>query len=448
MKIKLISPLMGLRPMDSEYKRVLSPSLALLVLAGLTPAEHEVVLADENAGPLRLDDQPDLVGIAVNVNTSPRAYELADHYRRRGIPVVLGGIHPGAMPEEAMEHADAICIGEAENVWADILRDAARGQLQQHYRSARPADLARTPFPRWDLLDTSKYLYTCIVCASRGCPFSCEFCYNSCAYVQHGYRTRPVSQVMAEIGRLGTRQVMFIDDNLIGDPEWTGQLLQAMQPLRLIWHAAVSANLVHHPGLMDLMQASGCRSLFIGFESINQDSLRLARKTQNKILQYEQLIAALHTRGIMVNASLAFGFDHDRPDVFDRTLAWLIANKVETMTGHILTPYPGTRLYRRLEQEGRITDRDLSHYDTAHVVFRPRHMSREELLQGYLGIYRRFYSWSGIWRRLPARAPNRLPFLLFNLGYRKFGKFTSRLARLGLMHRIGMLARRLAYGID
>ncbi len=448
MKVKLISPRMSLRPVDSEFKRVLSPSLALLVLGALTPPEHEVYVEDENVRPLDLEDRPDLVGITVNVDTSYRAGEIARSYRQRGIPVVVGGIHPSANPEEAQRYADAVCVGEAEEVWGKILDDAAAGRLHGKYFSERPADLAKTPIPRWSLLERSRYLYTNVVCASRGCPFRCEFCYNSAGYVHHHYRNRPIEQVVAEIGQLGTRHVMFIDDNFIGDVHWTRAFVRAIRPLGLRWNAAASANLVWHLDLLDEMRQSGCQSLFIGFETINQDSLGGVRKHQNKVGSFERLIREAHRRGIMVNASMVFGFDDDRPGVFEATLDWLVRNKVETMTAHILTPYPGTVLFERLQREGRILDYDWSHYNTSRVVFRPSHLTPEALYRGYLWVYRQFYSLRNILRRLPERPEQRIPFLLFNLGYRRSGRVTSWMARqLRLVHTVGRVARRLSYGI-
>jgi radical SAM superfamily enzyme YgiQ (UPF0313 family) len=447
MHIKLISPRMALRPMDSEYKRVLSPSISLLVLAGLTPPEHRVTVADENAGALDLDDRPDLVGITVNVDTAHRAYAIAEHYRTRSVPVIMGGIHASAMPDEALQHADAVCIGEAELVWQRILSDAGCGKLQPTYFSESPADLAATPAPRWDLVDRSRYLYTSIVCATRGCPFGCEFCYNSCPYTHKGHRARPVENVLREIEALGTRHVMFIDDNFIGDIAWTRRFADAVAGRGLVWHAAVSTNLVAHPDLIARMAESGCRSLFIGFESINAASIDSAGKSQNRTVLYEKLIGMLHAHGIMVNASMVFGFDHDHPDVFERSLEWLTVSRVETVTSHILTPYPGTQLHAKLEAQGRITDRDPAHYNTAHVVFRPANMSAQQLYDGYLRFYERFYSVANILRRMPLAPSCRIPYLLFNLGYRRFGKVTSVLGNVGLMSWLGRLARRLSYGI-
>ena len=445
MKIKLISPKMTLRPMDSEFKRLMSPSLSLLIVAGLTPPEHEVTIADENLQPLNLDDHPDLVGINVNVDTSTGAYRIAKHYRSRGIPVVLGGIHVSANPEEGLRHADAVCIGAAEGVWERMILDAQEHRLHGPYH--QELDMTQTPLPRWDLIDTQRYLYSNVICTSRGCPWQCDFCYNSCEYMQ-GHHTRPVQNVIREIHNLGTKQVLFIDDNLIGNIAWTHSLLAAMKPLGLTWHAAVSANLIQHLDLLDEMAASGCQSLFIGFESINAASLEGVNKQQNNVEVYESLIKEIHDRGMMVSASLVFGLDQDRPDVFEHTLDWLVRNKIETMTAHILTPYPGTRLFERLQQQNRITDYDWTHYNTSRVVFQPKHMTPEELRTGYLKLYRDFYSIKNIIKRLPSRPQQRKAYLLLNLGYRKFGKIAATIVtHLGLMHLYGRVARHLAYGI-
>lgn len=446
MKIKLISPRMSLRPMDSEYKRRMSPSLSLLTVAALTGPEHEVSLADENAAEWIPNDPTDLAGITINVDTSLRGYQIADHYRKRGIPVIMGGIHASANPDEALEHCDAVCIGDAEGNWPRILSDLQAGTLQSKYYQAAAPDLSATPPPRWNLLDPSGYLYTNIVAASRGCPFRCAFCYNSCPYV-HVHRNRPIKKVLEEIERLETRHIMFIDDNFIGNPQWTRRFIDAIRPLGLTWNAAVSANIISHLDLLDAMRASGCQSLFIGFETVNQASLDSVFKHQNRRHSFDRLVHEIHSRGIMINASLVFGLDHDGPDIFQTTLDWLVASRIETMTGHILTPYPGTALFKRMEEEGRIIDRDWSHYNTAHVVYQPRKMSRRELYQGYLWIYRRFYSLRNILKRQPLEPGQRLPYFLFNFGYRKFGKFTSALAGLGFMNGLGRLARRLAYGI-
>ena len=439
---------MSLRPMDSEFKRLMSPSLSLLVLAALTPIEHSIIIEDENANSLHLDDSPDLVGITVNVDTSNRAYQIAEYYRNKKVPVILGGIHVSANFEEALQFADSVCVGEAENVWLQILADVSIDQIKPKYYSTTMADPSKIPIPRWSLIQSKKYLYTNIIVASRGCPFKCEFCYNSCNYVHHQYRNRPIANVLEEINRLKTKHVMFIDDNLIGDIAWIRAFIEEIKPLGLKWNAAVSVNILNYLDLLDQMQESGCQSLFIGFESINEQSIQSVQKFQNKRKNYECLIDELHKRGIMVNASIVFGFDHDSYQVFRNTLDWLIENKVETMTAHILTPYPGTVLYQRFFAEGRIIDFDLSHYNTSNVVFIPKQMTQEELLKGYLWIYKEFYSFKNIFKRMPDHPKQKVPYLLFSLVYRKFGKVISKITNFGLMNSLGKLARKLSYDIE
>ena len=446
-KIKLISPKMSLRPMDSEFKRRMSPSLSLVTVASLTPPPHTVYIEDENIRSLDFTDQPDLVGVNVNVDTAYRAFEIAKIYREKGIKVIFGGIYAASNPDTVLEHGDSVCIGEAEEVWETIIRDCMTGNLQRVYRSI-VTDLSKVPLPQWDLISKQNYLYHNIIVTSRGCPFKCEFCYNSCDYITAPYRTRPIKEVVAEIERMNTKQVMFIDDNLIGNIKYVEELTSAIKPLGLLWHGAVSANILHHPQLIRNMRQSGCRSLFIGFESINPDSIRSVGKKQNKVEEYEILIKMLHDNDIMVNASLAFGFDHDTPGVFSETLEWLICNKIESMTAHILTPYPGTKLYKRLESENRIIDRDLTKYNTSNVVFLPKNMSPQQLKAGYLQIYKDFYSLKNIIRRKPDNKKLTAPYFMFNLGYRKYGRLTAFLGKMGWMNQIGKLGRKLAYGID
>jgi radical SAM superfamily enzyme YgiQ (UPF0313 family) len=450
MLIKLIQPRMTMRPMDTILKLRLAPSLGLLTLAALTPSEHRMVIADENVRTLDLTDHPDLVGITANVDNATRAYEIADGYRRRGIPVVGGGIHVSSVPEEAAQHFDAICVGNAERVWVDILRDAAAGKLRPTYQATTQLNGAEIPCPRRDLVRAGDYLFTNTLSTSRGCPFRCEFCYNSCAYAGSTIVNRPIADVLAEIRMLRTRHLMFIDDNFIGNPTWTREFLLALkaEPRSLKWNAAVSVNLVNHLPLLDLMAATGCNSLFVGFETINQGAMRDVSKRQNKVSAYSRLIDEIHRRGIMVNASLVFGLDGDDATMFRSTLDWLVENRVETMTGHILTPYPGTVLHQRLAAEGRIVDHDYVHYNTAHVVYRPLHLTPRELQAGYLWMYKEFYSFLNIWRRLPRSPRQRAPYLLFSIGYRKFGWMTALLAKIGLLGSVGRLSRRLAYHVE
>ena len=434
--------------MDSECKRRMSPSLSLITVASLTPVKHEVYIEDENIQKINYQDRPDLVGITVNVNTSSRAYKIAKKYRKKGVPVIFGGIHVSANPDEALLHGDSVCIGEAEEVWPRVIADLQKGRLKVKYFSSSPGNLENIPIPRWELINKSKYLYTNIICSSRGCPFRCDFCYNSSSYIHNQFRNRPIEKVVEEIKHLGTKQIMFIDDNFIGNLQWTKKFIKRIAPLKLTWHAAVTVNIVNDLELLDSVQLSGCKSLFIGFESINKYSIKSVHKQQNKIEMYDKLIKECHKREIMVNASIAFGFDHDTKDVFKNTIDWLVKNKVETMTAHILTPYPGTRLHKKLHDEDRIIDHNKDNYNTAHVVFEPKNMTKEELYKGYIWAYKNFYSFKNILKRMPKSKQRRMSYLLFNLGYRKFGKITSMLGKLGLMNYIGKIGRKLAYNIE
>ncbi len=446
MWIKLVSPRVTLRPMDSAFKRQMAPPLSLLTLAALTPDRHRVTVSDENVERLDLTDRPDLVGITVKADTAQRSWDIAAAYRRRGVPVVLGGIHPTACPEENVPHADTVVVGEAEELWGRVLEDVERGRLERLYRATSPPDLSLTPVPRWDLMPRHHYLYTNTLTIGRGCPWRCGFCYNSSPNLPAGYRAKPVEAVLREVASLGgDRHVMFIDDNFIANPAYARRLLQALAPLGLVWHTAVSADIGRHPDILDLMAETGCQSLFIGFETLNPANLAAARKRQNRVEEYGRTIDEIHRRGMMVDASVVFGFDADGPGVFRETTDWLIARKVETMTAHILTPYPGTAFHARLLAENRIFDHDLTHYNTSRVVFRPAGMTPEELEAGYLGAYRHFYSWASIFERLPADPRRRTPYLLFNLGYRKLGKVASAVGVVGLMRGLGRLAAKWAY---
>jgi radical SAM superfamily enzyme YgiQ (UPF0313 family) len=434
--------------MDSVYKRLLSPPLSLVTIATLTPKEHTVWIEDENVKKINLADKPDLIGITVNVDTSERAFKIAKYYRSRDVKVVFGGIHASANPELMLKHCDSVVIGEAEEVWSNLLNDFTKNQLKSIYKNDRITDVKNVPLPDWNFVDSKKYLYHNVVVASRGCPFKCNFCYNSSGYVSNPFRNRSIDEVLKEVENFGTKQILFIDDNFIGNIKWTRQFVQAIKDKGFTWHAAVSANIFYHKDLIREFAKSGCRSLFIGFESINEKSIMSANKRQNKVKEYEELISFLHENGIMVNASMVFGFDDDEPSIFKNTLNWLVKNKVETMTAHILTPYPGTVLYRQLLSENRITDFNPNKYNTSNVVFQPKKMTAEELRNGYLWIYKKFYSLKNIIERKPVNKTLQIPYFLFNFGYRKYGRITSFFGKLGLMSKIGQIARKISYGIE
>ena len=435
--------------MDTSLKARLAPHLGLLTIARIVEdCGHVAEVVNESLGRDEPSADVDLVGISASVDVLPRAKAIADAYERLGVPVVVGGIGVTTDTASARRLFSVLCIGPAEGHWPELLKDAKAGCLKAEYRTGPDFPGENLLPPSFRSVDTSHFLYSNVIAASRGCPFACDFCYNSAVKGVCGYRHRTVASVMEEIRSKRTRHIMFIDDNFIGDPAFARELLEAMRPLRLKWSAAVSANVADMPDLLDLMRETGCRSLFVGFESINAEAIAKVHKGQNRTARYEMLVDALHSRGIMINASFVFGLDGDDASVFDRTVEWVVRNRIETVTSHILTPYPGTALYARMRSEGRITDNNLSHYDTAHVVFRPKEMSAQELYEGYQKVYRDIYSFAGILRRLP-RAPSQvMPYLMFNFFYRKFGRLTEWLCGRFSFRGVGLLARRISYWIS
>jgi radical SAM superfamily enzyme YgiQ (UPF0313 family) len=433
---------MNKRPMDTDLKTCMSPSLALLTLLSLTPEGHETAIINENIEKIDFDCKVDLVGITITLDIMPRARQIADEFMRRGILVVAGGIHVTCCPEECRPHFSAICIGPAERVWAKILQDAETGCLRHEYNDMADFRGGEIVSPTYNFIERKKYLYTNVVLTSRGCPNRCSFCYNSCD--NRLYARRPIPNVINDINALGTRHILFIDDNFIGNPEYTHELLNKIDGMNLIWSAAVTANILNFPDLLDSMARTGCKSLFIGFESLNPSSLASVNKSNN-VTKYEALVDAIHSRGIMVNASMVFGLDGDDKNTFKRTLDWLVKMKIETLTSHILTPYPGTALHRSMRAAERIMDFDLGKYNTSNVVFKPAGMTADELYQGYRWMYRHFYSFKNIIARYPKSKMQRKSYLLFNLLYRKFGRLTSMAARIVPIGILGKLAAKISY---
>ena len=444
MRILLIQPRMNKRPMDSNLKTRMAPSLALLTLITLTPDGHEIILVNENMEKINFNENADMVGITITLDVMPGAARIAARFRERGIPVVAGGIHVTCDPDNCAPHFDAICVGPAERVWGRLVQDIEKHRLQRVYCDMENFRGCEIASPAYSRFEKEKYLFTNVVTTSRGCPNRCDFCYNSGARGIHVLR--PIPDVLRDIEALKTRHIFFVDDNFIGVPSYTEVLLHELRLMNLIWSAAVTTKILDHPGLLDRMAETGCQSLFIGFESINSKSLQGVHK-ENEVMRYAQLVEAIHSRGIMVNASMVFGLDDDGPDTFENTLNWLIEHKVETLTSHILTPYPGTKLHTRMEADGRICDYNLEKYNTSHVVFRPARLTEGELYKGYLWIYRKFYSFGSIVRRFPESKKQRKPYLLFNLLYRKFGRFVSCVSGLIPMRLLGKIAAHVSYRV-
>ena len=445
MIIKLIQLKMNKRPMDTDLKIRMSPSLGLLTIANLFKNDHNIILENENIKDINFEETVDVVGITVTVDVLPRAIEVAKIYRAKNIPVVVGGIHITAVPEDCLDYFDVISVGMAETTWPDIIKDLENKRLKKIYYCNTKITGNKIVSPAYNLINKKDYLYSNIVSTSRGCPFKCDFCYNSCNSYSNFYVNRPIKDVIKDIKTIGKKHIMFIDDNFIGNPKWTKEFLIAIEPLKLKWNAAVTANIANMPELLDLMAKTGCKSLFIGFESINNESLNNVHKKQNNVTQFEKLVDEIHKRGIMINASFVFGLDGDTKDTFNDTLKWIVENKIETVTSHILTPYPGTKLYDEMLQSNRIIDFDLSKYNTANVVFKPKNMTAEELYNGYINIYNEIYSLKNIFKRIPKSKEQIMPYLAFNLLYRKFGRLSEKVCKLLTFEKIGQVGELLAY---
>ena len=399
----LINPFYPKDPHASFGKHVLTPSLALTSIAAATPPNWEVALWDENLlqGAPPLDPFPAVVGITVHLTFARRAYELAAWYRARGATIILGGLHVLSCPDEAAPHANAIAIGDGVQLWPQILRDFDAGTLRPIYRADFRNDYRDDPAPRRELLPRASFLTTASLIATRGCHSRCGFCYLATDGLQMPYRVKDPAQIAAEFQAADQPYGVFIDNNLGSRPEYLRSLCHALRPLEKIWSAAVSIDVTNDPTIVREMARAGCTGVFVGFESLTDENLSAAHKKTPKAADYARRIQLFHDYGIQVNGSFVVGFDHDREDCFAALADWIEAQRLECATFHILTPYPKTPLYRQLESEGRLLHNDWDRYDTAHVVFRPRHMSPERLYEGYAWLYRRLFSHASIWRRRP-----------------------------------------------
>jgi len=417
----LINPFYPKDPHASFGKHVLTPSLALTSIAAATPMDWRVEYWDENllAGPPPHDPFPEVVGITVHLTFAQRAYALARWYRERGAKIVFGGLHVISCPDEVAPHADALAIGEGVQLWGEILNDAAAGRLQKVYRGDYRRPYRDDPPPRRDLLPRHAFLTTTSLIATRGCHSRCEFCYLSTRGLHMPYLMRDPQQIVDEFRADDQPYAVFIDNNLGSRPEYLCQLCRALRPLERIWSAAVSIDVTDDPTLVREMALAGCTGVFVGFESLSPANIADSRKKSPSPDDYARRVAILHDYGIQVNGSFVLGFDHDQPDVFARTVEWIEANRLECATFHILTPYPGTPLFEQMEADDRLLHKDWSRYDTAHVVFRPRHMTPEQLADGYACCYRRLFSHRSIWRRRPRDFQAVLPYLAMSYLYKR-----------------------------
>lgn len=398
MKVKMILPALteAKSPFWRPIKYSLFPPLGLATLAAYLIEDDEITLQDEHVETLKLDDEPDLVVIQVYITSAYRAYQIADHYRAKGAYVCLGGLHVTSLPEEAQAHADTIFTGPGEDIWPAFLKDYRAKRPKKKYVS-EIRTLENLPFPRRDLIKHHLYLVPNSIVVSRGCPHVCDFCYKE-AFFEGGrsFYTLSVDRALAEIESLAGKHLYFLDDHLLGNPHFAGSLFDGMLGMGRLWQAAGTVQSILKTGLLEKAVASGLRSLFVGFETLNPNNLVQQHKNQNLNRDYGQAIRRLHDLGVMVNASFVFGMDDDDETVFDRTVEWAIEHGIETATFHILTPYPGTALHQRVQAQGRITTTNWDVYDTRHAIIRHPRMTAETIEAGYWRAYREFYRWGNI----------------------------------------------------
>jgi radical SAM superfamily enzyme YgiQ (UPF0313 family) len=401
LNVKFILPAL-IEATDPDWRPVkysLFPPLGLATLAACLSPDDRAVIVDEHVEPLTLCDTPDLVVIQVYITNAYRSYRIADHYRRQGAFVCLGGLHVTALPDEAALHADAIFLGPGEQTFERFLDDFRVGAPRPVYASTSGRTLERIRPIRRDLIRRNCYLVPNSIVVSRGCPQHCDFCYKD-AFFQggRGFYTQRVDDALAEIERLPGRHLYFLDDHLLGNHRFAGALFDGMKGMRRLFQGAATVDSILRGDLIERAAEAGMRSIFVGFETLAPENLRNSNKRQNLGRNYKSVADRLHSLGILINGSFVFGMDEDDDDVFRRTVDWGIEHGITTATFHIQTPYPGTRLHARMVHDGRILTTDWNLYDTRHVVYRPAKLRSETLKEGYDWAYREFYRWRSITR--------------------------------------------------
>lgn len=410
MKITFVRPnLFDGRSFDAMHP------LCFAILRSLTPADVATSFHDERLEPIPVNEPTDLVAMTVETYTARRAYQIADAFRRRGVPVVMGGYHPTFLPEEALQYADSVVIGDAEGVWPQVVEDARRRRLQPIYRQDEFPPLGGV-MPDRGIFQGKRYAPVSLVQYGRGCKYNCNFC-SIRAFYGTVLRQRPVGEVIDEIKHCGSRTIFLVDDNIFVDTPRAMELFEALIPLRISWSCQVSIDIAHEPALVRLMARSGCINALIGFESLNPDNLAQMRKGWNlKYHNYQTSIEVFQDAGIMIYGTFVFGYDHDTPASFDEAVAFAIRNKFYLANFNPLTPTPGADLYRQLQEENRLIyerwwlDPDFRY---GQATFHPRGISAEQLTAGCLAARLRFNTWSSLWRRALAPRTNlRSPFRL------------------------------------
>lgn len=428
MKVKLILP--SLTEARSAFwrpiKYSLFPPLGLATLAAYLDDIDDVEIQDQHVESLTLNDTPDLVLIQVYITNAKRAYAIAQHYRDKGVYVALGGLHVTSLPDEAAQFADTIFLGPAEQTFPEFLKDFRAKSPKKRYVSTNGRTIQNQPPIRRDLIKREKYLVPNSLVISRGCPHHCDFCYKD-AFFKGGasFYTQRVDEILAEISRLPGKHLYFLDDHLLGNPRLATELFEGMRGMNRVFQGATTVKSILEGDLIEKAAQAGLRSLFVGFETFSPDNLRQSNKSQNLKADYERAVKRLHDLGIMINGSFVFGLDDDGPDVFKRTVDWGVSNAITTSTYHILTPYPGTRLFDSMQQSGRLLTTDWDLYDTRHVVYQSKGLLAKELEDGCWWAYKEFYRWSNIFKASFAHDSfqHQLKHLFYTGGWKKFEEF-------------------------
>jgi radical SAM superfamily enzyme YgiQ (UPF0313 family) len=394
------------------------PKLTLPLLAVYADGLFDVRIIDETVEDIDFNIKADLVAITVVTQLAHRAYEIAQEFRRRGTKIVMGGFHVYFFPDEAAEHADSLVIGEAEGVWEQLLLDFLAGKMKRRYQRDTPHSLVGLRKPRIDLVKREAYYTPNVIETARGCPHRCAFCAVT-LFWGHRHRFRPVPEVINEIRSMPPGAIVFVDDNIIGSPSRAKELFKAMIPLKRKWSSQADMRLAKDPELLELCAKSGCQWLLMGIESINTQNLEDVGKTRvNRVGEYEESIRTIQAAGINVLGSFIFGLDHDDKTVFDNTVQFCVDNRMSGANFYILIPLPFSKLFDKMEKEGRILHHDWSRYDGNHVVFRPMLMTPNELLEGYIYAYRSLYSVRSILKRSLRPRWDIFPVLALNVGRR------------------------------
>ncbi len=429
MFVKLISPRSPVQFVSKREKAINFSRLSLATVAALFPEDSNIEIINDSIEDIDYKEKVDLVGITSITSTAPRAYEIADRFREEGVPVIMGGIHPSALPLEASKHADAVVIGEAEGQIKYLVKDLKKGKLQKFYFSDTRPSLKNLPLPRTDLYSKNKYYKELhMIQTTRGCPFNCDFC-SVTDFFGQTFRTRPIEDVVREIKSLKRRTIIFfVDDNICGHPKYAKELFKALIPLKVKWFGQASIVVAKNRELLRLAAKSGCLSLFVGFESVSPSSLKEVGKSMNNVEDYKESIKIIHSYGIGIIGAFIFGFDSDKTSVFDETISFIDNTQIELASLSILTPLPGTRFYNKMEKEGRIIERDWSKYTNGEVVYRPKLLKIEELQEGYYNARKHLSSLSSIMKRTFHLRKSALLYIPINFMMRKASRATLRYA--------------------